>query len=149
MRKTRQRRRTAPPREQAAAPLSPRQVARRLRALPGWQAEGGNRELVGRYTLGTSPTAILAAMVVAFTAESFRRELRLELCGLRLTVRLSTPAVGAVTRDDVELAEQLTRGPMPLAALDERLAAILASTGIWQSLNHLADLAAPRREPDR
>jgi len=128
---TSRRRKTARARERAAEPLSPRQLARRLRSLPGWEAEGGNRELVGRFTLGTTPSAVFAAMLVVFTAESHRRELRVELSGLRLTLRLSTPAVGAVTRADVELAKLLTRGPMSLPDLDTRLAAILAATGIW------------------
>ncbi|HEX5759584.1 MAG TPA: 4a-hydroxytetrahydrobiopterin dehydratase [Thermoanaerobaculia bacterium] len=131
MTKTSQRRRTARSPEREAEPLSPRQLARRLRALPGWEAEGGNRELVGRYTLGTTPSAVLAAMLAVFTAESHRRELRVELSGLRLTLRLSTPAVGAVTHADVELAELLARGRMPLADLDALLAAVLAATGIW------------------
>jgi pterin-4a-carbinolamine dehydratase len=131
MKKTSPRKRTVRAREQPAEPLSPRQLARRLRSLPGWEAEGGNRELVGRYTLGTTPSAVFAAMLVLFTAESHHRELRVELSGLRLTLRLSTPAVSAVTRADVELAELLTRGPMSLPDLDTRLAAILAATGLW------------------
>ncbi len=131
MTKTSPRKKTARARQRADEPLSPRQLARRLRMLPGWEAEGGNRELVGRYTLGTAPSAVFAAMLVVFTAESHRRDLRVELSGLRLTLRLTTPAVGAVTRADVELAQALTRGPMSLADLDTRLAAMLAATGIW------------------
>lgn len=131
MTKTSPRKRTARARRRADEPLSPRQLARRLRALPGWEAEGGNRELVGRYTLGTTPSAVFAAMLVLYTAESLHRELRVEISGLRLTLRLSTPAVGAVTRADVELAKLLTRGSLPIPELDTRLAAMVAATGIW------------------
>lgn len=131
MPKTSPRKRTARARRRADEPLSPRQLARRLRSLPGWEAEGGNRELVGRYTLGTTPSAVFAAMLVLYTAESLHRELRVEISGLRLTLRLSTPAVGAVTRADVELAELLTRGSMRIPDLDTRLAAMVAATGIW------------------
>ena len=130
MTKTRPKRKTARARERAAEPLSPRQLARRLRSLPGWEAEGGNRELVGRYTLGTTPSAVFAAMLVVFTAESLHRELRVELSGVRLTLRLSTPAVGAVTRADVELAQAIVHGSMSITDLDARLAAMLAAIGI-------------------
>ena len=61
MTKTSPRKRTARARRRADQPLSPRQLARRLRTLPGWEAEGGNRELVGRYILGTTPSAVFAA----------------------------------------------------------------------------------------
>jgi pterin-4a-carbinolamine dehydratase len=131
MTKTSQRKKTARARRRADEPISPRQLARRLRTLPGWEAEGGNRELVGRYILGTTPSAVFAAMLVLFAADSLRRELRVEISGLRLTLRLSTPAVGAVTRADVELAELLARGPMSLPDLDTRILAMLAATGIW------------------
>ena len=133
MTKTSPRKRTARARQRADEPLSPRQLARRLRALPGWEAEGGNRELVGRYTLGTTPSTVFAAMLAVFAAESLRRELRVEISGLRLTLRLTTPAVGAVTRADVELAKLLALGPMSLPDLDTRLAAMLAATGIWNN----------------
>ncbi|HVF59470.1 MAG TPA: 4a-hydroxytetrahydrobiopterin dehydratase [Thermoanaerobaculia bacterium] len=131
MTKTSPRKKTARARRRADEPLSPRQLARRLSTLPGWEAEGGNRELVGRYTLGTTPSAVFAAMLVLFTADSLRRELRVEISGLRLTLRLSTPAVGAVTRADVELAALLARGPMSLPNFETRILAMLAATGIW------------------
>jgi pterin-4a-carbinolamine dehydratase len=131
MKKTTRPRRTPRTRQRAEEPLSPRQLARRLRLLPGWEAEGGNRELVGRYTLGTTPSAVFAAMLIVFTAESLRRDLRVELHGLRLTLRLTTPAAGAVTRADVDLAELLARGPMSLTDLDTRLSAMVAATGFW------------------
>jgi len=108
---------TAPPGRQPK-PLTAEQVQKHLARLPGWQAVGGNQELVGRYRLPDLAATIMAVATTLVAVDTWSQRARVEVFGREVVVRLSTPAIGAVTLTDVRLAGRLSDRPVGLAGFE-------------------------------
>ena len=94
--------------------MTPDDVTIRLRAYPGWQAQGD--ALVRQYTFPSYPDAIAFVTRLAFDAEASDHHPDLLIRYRKVTVTWSTHSEGGVTERDFTGVEQSDRAAAFLAA---------------------------------
>ena len=83
-------------------PLSPAEIADRLKALPRWRLDSG--ALVREYQTDGWPTTLQLVNAIGFYAEAADHHPDLTVSWGKVGVKLWTHSVGGVTASDVELA---------------------------------------------
>lgn len=87
--------------------LDPEEIARRLRALPGWEQVGN--AIRRTFTLASFRDAIFFANTVAALAEAANHHPDIDIRYRRVTLTLTTHDAGGLTAGDFDLAEAVER----------------------------------------
>lgn len=83
-------------------PLSPSEIAARLKELPGWRLENG--AIVREYVTDGWPTTLMLVNAIGFFAEAADHHPDLAVSWGKVQVKLWTHSAGGVTASDMELA---------------------------------------------
>jgi 4a-hydroxytetrahydrobiopterin dehydratase len=83
-------------------PLSPADIAQKLKALPQWRLENG--AIVREYQTDGWPTTLMLVNAIGFFAEAADHHPDLAVSWGKVQVKLWTHSAGGVTASDVELA---------------------------------------------
>lgn len=92
-------------------PLSENEIAARLRAWPGWQAQGD--ALVRQFTFPSFPDAVAFVARLAFDAEAADHHPDVLIRYRKVTITWSTHSEGGVTDRDFTGIEQANRAAGP------------------------------------
>jgi 4a-hydroxytetrahydrobiopterin dehydratase len=86
-------------------PIANREIAERLRGLPGWYFEDGWIRRV--YKTDGWPTTLMLVNAIGYCAEAAYHHPDLAVTWGRVTVKLSTHSAGGITDKDFALARQI------------------------------------------